>query len=190
MAADDDVGSNEESAYDAFGGWMRMFDAADKLDTNAALVMTLHAALEREMDDVLGRQVPYPERLKGLGFGQKVKVIAATWPHQAETADQVHEALFRFNELRNVVAHSDDRKKLNGAYNALRAAHQQFGSRQENVDELVNIACDICALMGGHQMTIAEFHAFGAAIGSLLGKLADVFKRPSPPTILGGAANP
>lgn len=189
MSADDGA-QNEEPTYDAFGGWIRMFDAAEKLDTNAALVMTLHAALEREMDEVLARQVAFPERLKGLGFGQKVKVIAATWPHQAETADQVHEALFRFNELRNVVAHSDERKKLNAAYNSLRSAHQQFGSRQENVDELVNIACDICALMGGHQMTIAEFHAFGEAIGSLLGKLADVFKRPPNPTILGGITEP
>lgn len=162
--------------YDPFEGWARLFGAAEQLDSNAAMVMTLHAALEREMDVLLSKQLRFPERLKGLGFGHKINVIAATWHGEPEAAEFLRTALYQFNELRNVIAHSDDAQQLKGTMEALRRAHANIGARQDEVDELLNIACDICAFMGDGAPTLKDFHDTAAALGKLVNSFAEAMK--------------
>lgn len=154
--------------YDSFEGWERLFRAADQLDSNAAMVMTLHAALEGEMDVLLGKQVAHPQHLKKLGFGHKINVIAATWKGKPEDSDLLCTALYQFNEVRNSIAHSDNAKQLKGNMEALRRVHEKIGARQDGVDELLNIACDICAFMGDGAPTLRDFGETAEAIGNLI----------------------
>jgi hypothetical protein len=54
-----------------------------------------------------------------LGFGQKISVWAAAQAYDDKTLDQVIGVLLRFNELRNSVAHGDDRQKVDAAVRRL-----------------------------------------------------------------------
>jgi hypothetical protein len=162
--------------YDPFEGWQRLFAAADQLDSNAALIMTLHAALEREMDVLLGKQLLHPEKLRGLGFGQKISVIAASWRGDAHASDLLCAVLTQFNELRNTVAHSDDPKRIKQSLAALRRAHTAIGRRQESVDELINVACDICSFMADGAPTLADFSEAAKAIGDVVTQFSEGFR--------------
>ena len=78
------------------------------------MILNYHAALEREMDFVLARLLPRADRLRGLGFGHKLSVLQAAWRGPEDAGNKLCLALFRFNELRNAVAHGDDVKKVDG----------------------------------------------------------------------------
>lgn len=172
--------------YDAFEGWKRLFAAADRLDTNLPMIMTLHAALEVEMDNLLARQVRRPEKLFGLGFGHKVGLIGATWQGEPDKGDFLCDALFRFNELRNSAAHGDEPKRIAEAMAKLRTAHGKIGTLQEGVDEILNIACDITAFMADDFPTIGEVGQAAQVVGEamaeglrLLTRLLEGFARPA-----------
>ena len=166
--------------YDAFKGWKRMFHAADGVNTNAPMVLTLHAALNREMDIWLAKQVKYPAKLTGLGFGQKISVLAATWKGDPDQGEKLRVALHQFNEVRNSVAHGDHAKQLKGQMEALRAAHQEIGERHEDTDEMVNIAADIIAFYGDDAPTYAEFQKIEAAMEEVGQKMAQLGGGPAP----------
>lgn len=98
--------------YDRLEGLRRLGEARAKLDDRAGTILNYHAALEREMDIVLTRLLPRADRLRGLGFGHKVSVLHAAWRGPEEAGDKLCAALFRFNELRNAVAHGDEVEKV------------------------------------------------------------------------------
>lgn len=101
-----------EVGYDRLDGLRRLGEARAKLDHRAGIILTCHAALEREIDVVLAQLLPRSEKLRGLGFGQKLSVLEAAWKGSADAGDKLGRALFHFNELRNAVAHGDRVKEV------------------------------------------------------------------------------
>lgn len=93
--------------YDRLAGLQRLGEARAKLDERAGTILTYHAALEREMDIVLARLLRRAEKLRGLSFAHKISVLNAAWRGPDDAGDIFCHALFRFNELRNAVAHGD-----------------------------------------------------------------------------------
>jgi len=135
--------------YDKLAGLQRLGEARAKLDDRAGTILTYHAALEREMDIVLARLLPRADRLKGLGFGHKLSVLHAAWRGPEDAGDKLAHALFRFNELRNAIAHGDDAKKVD----------QKLASLAEAFDAILPGAAEV----GGVELIAA----------GLVGYLAD-----------------
>jgi len=111
--------------YDHFAGLARMAEELAKLDDRASLILTCHAALEREIDEVLSRSLPRADRLRNLGFANKITVLNAAWKGSDDAGDRLNAALFRFNELRNAVAHVNAPKEIDAKIALLRAAFDQ-----------------------------------------------------------------
>lgn len=63
-----------DHAEEKMAGIQRLVQVRAQIDERASLILTFHAALEREMDLKLSRILPRAHKLRGLGFGQKVAV--------------------------------------------------------------------------------------------------------------------
>jgi len=83
--------------------------ALNDFDERASMIISLHAALDRELGHVLERLVDAPEHLRRLGFGHKVDVVHAL---VGEAFDYPARVLIAFNELRNSVGHADPSPKV------------------------------------------------------------------------------
>lgn len=90
----------------------RLNAAVDSLDNRAAEILTLHAAIERELDLAISRKMPNPKRLHGLGFGHKVGLWSALNEKSDDHVGKLTIVLIRLNDLRNCIAHGDDGQKI------------------------------------------------------------------------------
>ena len=93
-------------------GIQRLIDVRENIDQRASLILTYHAALECETDRLLAKLLPRANKLRGLGFGQKISVLDAAWPGQPALAEVLFSALVQFNDLRNAVAHGDSKREV------------------------------------------------------------------------------
>ena len=113
---------------------LRLKAALDGMDPRTAEILALHAAIERELDSALKRALPKANRLYGLGFGHKISVWAAAQSHDDTVLDQVTGVLLRFNELRNSVAHGDNRQKIDAAVGRLIGALPEDAPHKEKAE--------------------------------------------------------
>ena len=97
----------------------RLNSAVDSLDNRAAEILTLHAAIERELDLAISRQMPHPERLHGLGFGHKVGLWAGLNDKPDDHVSKLTVVLLRLNDLRNCIAHGDSGQKIDASVKRL-----------------------------------------------------------------------
>jgi hypothetical protein len=104
---------------------VRVHLAIGRIDPRAATILACHIALERELWIVLERLLPRPDRLKNVGFVQKVQIMNAAWQGDWEDADRAAKALIAFNELRNAVSHGND-DRLDECLDALRTAYHHL----------------------------------------------------------------
>ena len=104
-------------------GFARLQHMRAAIDARAPDILACHAAIEAELDLALAATLPRAERLRGLGFGQKVSVLQASTT--SLWSDGVAPALIALNELRNCVAHGD-RKKTRACYRALSKAVERM----------------------------------------------------------------
>ena len=133
--------------YDQFAGLERLTEAAANINQRAAVVLTYHAALEREMDVVLGRLLPRSDRIRSFGFGSKVGVLGAAWKGNATAGEKVCEMLFRFNSLRNAVAHADQRDVVEQKLGRLLAAYREMVPGATEGLEIDALAAGICGFL-------------------------------------------
>lgn len=133
--------------YDHFEGLRRLGEARAKLDDRAGAVLTFHAALEREIDFVLARLMPRPDKLRGLGFGQKVSVLAAAWRGTPESGDMICAALLRLNELRNSIAHGDERRVVDRHEELLAQAFAEIFPDHRDVRDVEIIAAGLVGFL-------------------------------------------
>jgi hypothetical protein len=70
------------------------------------------------------------------------------WPGVSEAGDMLADVLLRFNDLRNSVAHGDQRQGLDGAFRNLMAASAKINPDQGYDPSPYDIAVGICAFMG------------------------------------------
>lgn len=137
--------------YDPYTAWVRIETAANELNWEAVEVVTLHLALERELEFVLSKKCLRSTRIARLSFVAKSAVLHSLGDYNDEDADKLYNVLWRFNELRNAVAHGNSanikacRENLQNAYLAINpTATSPFGNTV--------IAQGICAYMGKGMM--------------------------------------
>lgn len=135
-------------SYDGFAGIHRMAEAGATVDQRAAVILTFHAALEREIDVVLAALLPRPDKLKtNFGFANKIDVLAAAWKGEPDAGDKLHLVLRRFNDLRNSVAHGDDIEKVEMWLTKLLNSYREIYSDADTHIEIGEMAQGICAFL-------------------------------------------
>ena len=139
--------------YDYLDGLLRVTAAGEtKPDQFVIDVLIFHAALEVEIDELLKKQLRFPEKLKSRGikltFGQKVAVLAASWKGTQQDLELLCNALLAFNDLRNAVAHVDQDAGRNKSFTKLVAAYQKIHPKPKMKPTVFEIALNICAFMG------------------------------------------
>ncbi|MBP2566975.1 hypothetical protein ACTJJ8_10995 [Agrobacterium radiobacter] len=137
--------------YDSLEGILRVTALGEKQpDQFTADVLTYHAALELEMDNLLSLQLPRADKLGDgkLGYTHKIAVLNASWRGNPEDGDKLANALVRFNNLRNSVAHSDRPKEIRGHLTKLRAATDALDGDGDGSATPYRLAVRICAFMG------------------------------------------
>lgn len=152
--------------YDSLEGILRLTSAGEREPEPFAVdVLTYHAALEIEMDHLIARLLPRPERLdgSGLGFKHKVAVINAAWQGRPEDGDLLADALANYNDLRNAVAHADQKRGVERIFSRLTTACARINPDQAADPTPYDVAVSICAFMGedpgGRRLlrTLADF---------------------------------
>jgi hypothetical protein len=159
--------------YDVLAGWARLLEAERQVDEQAPLILTYHAALEREIDEVLSRLLPRAEKITRIGYSHKVSVLAAAWVGDPDAGDRLARTLVCFGDLRNAVAHGDAAEVAN----AERRLQQAYGSLAPTLTtppSLAEIAGGICSFLGDGP-TPAEFGAIAEGIGAVLKRFAECF---------------
>lgn len=134
--------------YDGFAGIHRMAQAEGTIDLRIAVILTYHAALEREIDVVLTGLLPHPKKLRpGFGFGNKIDVLAAAWKGHPRDGDKLHAVLKQFNDLRNSVAHGDSTAKIEKFLGKLVDAYRAIIPDADEHIEIGEMAQGICSFM-------------------------------------------
>lgn len=159
--------------YDPFAGWARLLKAEQQIDDQAPLILTYHAALERELDEVLSRLLPCAEKIKRIGYGHKVSVLAAAWVGDPDACERLVKTLIRFGDLRNAVAHGDA-SEVKEAMGRLQQAYEGLGPTLTTPPTLPEIAGGICAFLGDGP-TPAEFGEIAQGLGAVLKRYAECF---------------
>lgn len=157
-----------EVGYDGFAGIHRMAEAEGTIDQRSAVILTFHAALEREIDVVLAGLLPRPDKLKkGFGFANKIDVLAAAWKGHPDDGDKLHLVLRRFNDLRNSVAHGDSIEEVDRWLAKLLDAYRAIIPDADVPIEIGEMAQGICSFMADGP-TPKELMATIAALDKLV----------------------
>lgn len=135
--------------YDQFAGLGRLAEAAASIDARAAVILTYHAALEREIDIVLDKLLPRYDRLprRRFGYGHKIDILNMAWAGNTEAGDRLFQVLFRFNELRNAVAHGDRTELVDQKLAELLAAYRAIVPDADEDIQIDAVAAGICGFM-------------------------------------------
>ncbi len=155
--------------YDQFAGLSRLAAAASTIDQRAAVVLTYHAAIEREIDLVLADILPRADRLRRFGYGHKIDVLGAAWKGNPTAGDKLYDVLFKFNELRNAVAHGDRADMVDQVLARLIASYRDM---IPDADTHIEIDAMVAGVIG--------FMADGPSpneLGKMFGSLDDVVNR-------------
>lgn len=118
----------------------------------AAVIITGHAALELEVDQVLRRFLSRPDRLPRLSMDHRLGLLRAMLDDP--WLDLVLNAIRAFGAVRNSVAHGDQEDVIDTAIKKLGIATQQIGVPVESDTNLGVLAMSLAAAL--HMGT--EFH--------------------------------
>ena len=166
--------------YDWLEGIQRVLRAGARLDPRWVEIIAYHAAIEAELNIMLEKSLPRGDQVTGSNprftFGHTVAILKAAWQGKPDDADKLCDILFRFNELRNAVAHPDRRKtraeikNVTEAYMALVPGLKQRPQIAEIAQGVVAymgdgiLPHDLVGIMEGldHLVNVAMPKAFGA----------------------------
>lgn len=136
--------------YDGIGGVMRLLKAGKQPDPFAIEVVTYHAAVESELELVIGTLINRPDELfdtsPKLQFGHKANILRAVWKGKPEQADIIVEVLHRFQMLRNAVAHTDN-KQIKSCVAGLMHAYRKIDDTIGDEVPILEVAQGICLFM-------------------------------------------
>lgn len=136
--------------YDGIQGLLRVLAAGEKPEPFAIEVLAFHAAVEYEIEVVLRKLLNRPDVLltgsPKLGFGQKVKVLLALWPTDDDAVRKFGEVLKSFQQLRDAVAHMDQREVAACRENLMTAYRIMIDGEKEDYS-LAEVAQSICLYM-------------------------------------------
>ena len=80
-------------------------------------------------------------------YGHKIDVLAATWKGEPDAGEKLYRALFRFNELRNAVAHGDRTDLVEGSLTRLLDAYRAIDPEAGEHIKIGELAVGICSFM-------------------------------------------
>lgn len=136
--------------YDGIAGIMRLLEAGDVPDTFAIEVITYHAAIHSELERIVGALVAHPEELfttsPKLSFGHLANLLRAVWAGEIGHADILVSVLHRFNDLRNAVAHYDQ-KQIKSCHAGLTNAYRNIDPATGDEADIAEVAQGICLFM-------------------------------------------
>lgn len=137
--------------YDWLEGMQRVMRAKVQLDERWVEIISLHAALEAEIDEMLRLSLPNGAAVTGnkprITFGHKVAVLRAAWKGKPEDGDKVCDLLACFSELRNAVAHPE-LKKTPAEIANVEAAYRAIVNDPDHKPTIGEIAQGVVAFMG------------------------------------------
>jgi|GEM_PF-1828748 len=134
-------------SYDALEGYERLSAVAERVDLESAKILTLHVALEAEMDAVLAKILTRADRMRKIGFANKVRVLEAAWIGDPDAGDRACNVLRSFNDLRNTIAHGDRDAQV-GCRAALVTAFRQIDPQAAEDIDVVQVAQGVCLFLG------------------------------------------
>lgn len=142
--------------YSSFKGVGRLklaLKGPEETSRFAVEVLRCHAALEIEMDEFLNNALHNAAKLKagGLGFGHKIALVNACWKGEPQSGDKLANALVKFNDLRNGVAHGDHPNKIEKSFAKLKLACAAFDDTLSDMSTAEAMAVSICSFMGDDQ---------------------------------------
>ena len=168
----------DEQLYDPLEGFSRIAHAVEAIDARTAEVIVLHFALEREIDAVLGKLVVRPEKIIGLNFPNKLKLLHALLPGPSDKADQLFNVLDKFNELRNAFAHSD-KSRIKTCYTNLIAAYKSVDPHLDNDPTHHGVAIGVLMYLGDWPMP-GEIKIAFSALAEVLKGLSKILEVRAP----------
>lgn len=160
--------------YDGIEAIFRIAKKGEEFDTFAIEVLTFHAAVEFELDEVLRNMLRHPDKLlKGkpkLSFPHKAKLVAAMWQNDPDDADKLNLVLRAFQDLRDEIAHPSPGSLKTHKANLV---HAFRGIEPEAGDDpsMLEIAQGISMFLANDAGTLAEFRGMMGALGNLVSKM-------------------
>ncbi len=153
-------------------GLIRLAEAAATIDQRAAVILTYHAALEREMDVVLARLLPQPERIRRFGFGHKLDVLAGGMGRNnkigGHTMTFCSALMSSETPLRTGIA----RKSLDDLFIRLIGAYRKINRDAGEGLQIDELAAGICGFMADGPLRW-ELLGISAGLENVLDKLGD-----------------
>ena len=136
--------------YDGIAGIIRMIEAGEKPNFFAVEVITYHAAIESELERIIAPNLLEPDALfrtsPKLGFGQKANLLRAFWRGKADKGDTLVKVLKSFNNLRNAVAHADN-KEIKGCHAGLTQSYRAIDNSIGDEVNMLEVSQGICLFM-------------------------------------------
>lgn len=146
--------------YDGIEAIFRIAKKGEQLDTFAIEVLTFHAAVEYELEQVIRRLLPYPDKLFGKGpklsFPHKARLMCALWQKDPTDADKLNAVLKALEDLRNEVAHQGD-IPLKSHKAKLTQAFREIEPATGDDPSMLEIAQGISIFIADDAGTLAEF---------------------------------
>ncbi len=141
----------KEDDYDPYAAIARIASASLAKDERALQVITCHLALEREVNLILATLTNREVRLNG--FRNKARMLHALWdrrPDIENSANLMLQALERFDDLRNAVAHGNE--GVEKCHDNLSAAYLLLEPDCPADADYGYIAQGLCAFIGDGMM--------------------------------------
>lgn len=157
--------------YDGIEAVFRIAAKGEKLDTFAIEVLTFHAAAEYELEQVIRKLLPYPDKLFGKGpklsFPHKARLLCALWQKDPNDADKLNAVLKALEDLRNEVAHQGD-IPLKSHKAKLAQAFREIEPDAGDDPSMLEIAQGISMFIADGAGTLAEFKSTLDALDDLV----------------------
>lgn len=157
--------------YDGIQAIFRIAKKGEKLDTFAIEVLTFHAAVEYELEVVLRKLLPHPDKLFGkgpkLGFPHKARLLCAMWQKDPADADRLNAVLKALEDLRNEVAHQGE-IPLKSHKAKLDQAFREIEPEASEDPSMLEIAQGISMFVADDLGTLADFSKTLTALSILV----------------------
>jgi hypothetical protein len=157
--------------YDGIEAIFRIAKKGEVLDTFAIEVLTFHAAVEHELEVVLRKLLPHPDKLFGKGpklsFPHKARLLCAMWQKDPADADKLNGVLKALQLLRNEVAHQGD-IPLKSHKAHLTQAFREIEPSASDDPSMLEIAQGISMFIADDAGTLADFSQTLAALDVLV----------------------
>ncbi|WP_370194285.1 MULTISPECIES: hypothetical protein [Aurantimonas] len=146
--------------YDGIEAIFRIAKKGEILDTFAIEVLTFHAAVEYELEVVLRKLLPHPDKLFGKGpklsFPHKARLLCAMWKKDPADADKLNSVLKALEDLRNEVAHQGE-NPLKTYKAKLTKAFRQIEPSAGDDPSILEIAQGISMFIADDAGTLSDF---------------------------------